>query len=123
MFLSLSVVARWDIVTGKSWCPWCMAHPADRDCYAIQRLEQDNQRAECGEDGCEQPHHPSLHSVQGNIFSHRLEIVESPVESPVEVPTNANVSSLKSRYYLIPQIDVVTVGGLTAVVQYDSGSQ
>ena len=74
MFLSLSLGARWDIVKGKKWCPWCMAHPPDRDCYAIRRLEQDNQKAECGEDGCKLPHHPALHHVQGNVYSHRLEV-------------------------------------------------
>ena len=122
MFLSLSVGARWDIVKGKKWCPWCMAHPADRDCYAIRRLEQDNQKAESGEDSCKLPHHPVLHHVQGNVYSHRLEVVDGPVEDPA----NTNVLSIKSKYYdnyLIPQIDVVTVGGLTAVVQNDSGSQ
>ena len=96
-----------------------MAHPADKDCYAIRRLEQDNQRAECSEDGCKLPHHPALHHVQGNTSSLRLEIFESSTEAPV----NTNNLSLKSRYYLIPQIDIVIVGGLTAVVQYDSGSQ
>ena len=115
MFLSLSVGGRWDIVKGKKWCPWCMAHPADKDCYAIRRLEQDNQKAECGEDGCKLPHYPALHHVKSNVYSHRLEVVDCPVE----VPANTNVLSIKSRYYLIPHIDVVTVGGLTAVVQYD----
>ena len=65
------------------------------------------------------PHHPVLHHVQGNISSLRLEIVESSTECPADT----NNLSLKSRYYLIPQIDIVIVGGLTAVVQYDSGSQ
>ena len=99
-----------------------MAHPADKDCYAIRRLEQDNQKAECGEDGCKLPHYPALHHVKSNVYSHRLEVVDCPVEGPA----NTNVLSIKSRYYLIPQIDVVTVGtvgGLTAVVQNDSGSQ
>ena len=41
----------------------------------------------------------------------------------MEAATNSDALSIVSKYYLIPQVDVVTVGGLTAVVQYDSGSQ
>ena len=119
VFLSLSVGARWDIVRGKGWCLCCLAHPANKDCYSIRRLEQDNKKAECGEDGCKQPHHPALHHRQSNVYSHRLEVVDYPVEAT----TNTNALSIKTKYYLIPQVDVVTVGGLTAVVQYDSGSQ
>ena len=44
------------------------------------------------------------------------------MDCPVEAATNSALS-IVSKYYLIPQVDVVTVGGLTAVVQYDSGSQ
>ena len=41
----------------------------------------------------------------------------------MEAAANTNALPIKSKYYLVPQVDVVTVGGLTAVVQYDSGSQ
>ena len=41
----------------------------------------------------------------------------------MEAATKSDALSIISKYYLIPQFDVVTVGGLTAVVQYDSGSQ
>ena len=109
----------WDIVKGKGWCLWCLAHPANKECFTIRRLEQDNKKAECGENGCKQPHHPALHHIQSNVFSHRLEVVDCHVEAA----SNTDALSIVSKYYLIPQVDVVTVGGLTAVVQYDSGSQ
>ena len=81
MFLSLSVGAHWDIIKGKGWCLWCLAHPANKDCFTIRRLEQDNKKAECGEDGCKQPHHPALHHIQSNVFSHRFEVINCPVEA------------------------------------------
>jgi hypothetical protein len=119
-FLSLPIGARWDIVTGKDWCQWCLAHTLDRDCFAIKRLAQDNLLPECGEGGCKMAHHPALHHVQVNTSSLRLEIVD---RSPVEGQSNANSSSPKSRYFLVPQLDIVFVGGIPAVVQYDGGSQ
>ena len=45
------------------------------------------------------------------------------MDCTVEAASNTDALSIVSKYYLIPQVDVVTVGGLTAVVQYDSGSQ
>ena len=118
VFLSLSACARWDIVKGKGWCLWCLGHSADKNCFAIRRLEQDGKKPECEENGCKQPHHPALHHVQGNLSSYRLEVVECPVETA----SKQEAMSVIAKYYLIPQVDVVTVGGLTAVVQYDSGS-
>ena len=41
----------------------------------------------------------------------------------MEASNNYDHVSVKSRCYLVPQIDVVVVGGVTAVVQYDSGLQ
>ena len=97
----------------------CLAHSDSKECFAIKRLEQDNKKPKCGENGCKQPHHPALHHVQSNVSSHRLEVVDCPVEAA----SNPDTLSIISKCYLISQVDVVTVGGLTAVVQYDSGSQ
>ena len=119
VFNNLPVGARWDLVKQKEWCPWCLSHWINKDCYSIQKLEKINRKPECGEGGCKQPHHPLLHHLQGNLSSLRLEVTERPVEAS----NNYDHVSVKSRCYLVPQIDVVVVGGVTAVVQYDSGSQ
>ena len=119
VFNNLPVGARWDLVKQKEWCPWCLGHWTKKDCYSAQKLEKNNQRPECGEGGCKQPHHPLLHHVNANLSSLRLEVVERPVEAS----GNPNPAFIKSRCYLVPQIDVVLIGGVAAVVQYDSGSQ
>ena len=41
----------------------------------------------------------------------------------MEAAANTNALFIVSKYNLIPQVDVVTVGRLTAMVQYDFGSQ
>jgi hypothetical protein len=120
LFLSLPVVTRRDMVTSQNWCHWCLAHSQDRDCFAIKRLAQDNLLPECGEGGCKMPHHPALHQIQINASSLRLEIER---RSPVEDQSNVNSSSPISKYFLVSQFDVVLVGGIPAVVQYDGGSQ
>ena len=112
VFLSLPIGARWDIVKQKRWFPWCLGHWADSECFSIQKLEKNNQKPECGEGGCKQPHHPLLHHLQGNLSSLRLEVTERPVDAS----NNYSHVSVKSRCYLVPQIDVVVVGGVTAVV-------
>ena len=96
VFLSLSVNSRWEIVKGKGWCLWCLAHSANKNCFAIRRLEQDNKKPECGENGCKQPHQPALHHIQSNVSSHRLEVVECPVEAA----SNPDTLSVISKCYL-----------------------
>ena len=118
VFNNLPVGARWDLVKQKEWCPWCLGHWISKDCYSAQKLEKINRRPECGEGGCRQPHHPLLHHLQANLSSLRLEVVERP-----EAAGNTDNVYVKSRCYLVPQIDVVVIGGVAAVVQYDSGSQ
>ena len=83
VFLSLPAGAKWDIVKGKGWCLWCLGHSADKSCFAIGRLEREGKKPECGENGCQQPHHPALHHIQGNLSSHRWRLWRAPWRQPL----------------------------------------